>query len=394
MNKSKRIFVYTEDTPVHRNVVAKGLRRAGTPILRSIRDYIDGIVIYPIGKRYEHCDLDLELAPLCDTLPRFTTLLCKAMRRYPVLDWGLSDALPPRMLAREVRRSTADILFAFVGSDYGMLKRASRLAALAQKSSVFYVVDDFLASLQNSGAKKSSLQKAEKEARIAFSVAKHVFTITDGLGEYLHDRFGVFTSTLSLAFEPEPRPAASLKKQIIYVGSINFLYAEGLRDLFKAVEGVRRASGVDLRVRLTVSAELAALDLGTLPSFVVAAPAESSIELATEIASSLFAFLPYSFNSREKAMVTTSFPSKSMEYLAYARSIVVYGPDYGVSTKLFQKSCMPSVVSSPAALEDMTRMHLKESPEYFVQYRKYLATAHSLEAARKTICRDLGLGND
>jgi hypothetical protein len=295
------------------------------------------------------------------------------------------------MLAPIVRKSAADTLFAFVGADYGMLTRAARLAALAQKSCVFYVVDDFLASLRIAGAKEDVLQRAEEKARKALRGAKHVFTITEGLGEYLRERFGVSPTTLRLAFEPEPRPVVSAKKQIIYVGSINFLYAGGLRDLFKVVENVRRTSGVDLKVRLTVSAAEVARDLGTVPPFVVAAQAETSAALANEIASSLYAFLPYSFDSREKSMVATSFPSKSMEYLAYARSIVVYGPDYGVATKLFREVGMPSVVSSPTALEEVTRSHLAAWPEYAVLYRKYLATAHSLAAARETLCSDLGL---
>jgi hypothetical protein len=221
-----------------------------------------------------------------------------------------------------------------------------------------------------------------------------VFAITEGLGEHLLENYGVSATTLPLAFELQPRPLLPAKNQIIYLGSINFLYAEGLRDLFDVVERVSQTRGVELTVRLTVPAELAERELGRLPPFVVSSPIETSDGLAREIASSLFAFLPYSFDAREKAMVTTSFPSKSMEYLAYARSIVVYGPEYGVATRVFRKMGLPSVVSTPRELEEAVRVHQTAWPEHSLLYRKYLAAAYSREAARKTLCDELGLEAD
>jgi hypothetical protein len=179
------------------------------------------------------------------------------------------------------------------------------------------------------------------------------------------------------------------------MGSINFLYAACLRDLFRAVDQVRQSSGVDLRVRLmTVSSDLMVAEyLGDLPPFVISAPARNAEDLAAEIASSLFTFLPYSFDEQEKAMVSTSFPSKALEYLAYARSIVVYGPQYGVATKLFLETDMPSVVTSPDELEESLTSHLKAWPDHSVIYRAYLTQAHSLDAARRTLCGDLSLAD-
>jgi hypothetical protein len=391
MKMSKRILVYTEDAPVRLDVVAHGLHRAGPPILRSISDHIDGIAIYHIGRRFEGRDLDRELAPLCLSLPRLPTILCKVLRRLSALDFGISDALPPLLLAKRVRKSSADILFALVGADHGMLTRAARLAALTGKSYAFYVVDDFLAALRIAGTKEDNVRSAMEKARVALRGAKHVFTITDELGEHLRASYGVSPTTLRLAFEPQQKPMPPAKAQIIHVGGVNFLYAEGLRTLFRTVERVRSSSGVPLEVRLTVATSEAVRQLGELPPFVVSAPVETSEGLAGEIASSLFAFLPYSFDQREKAMVSTSFPSKSLEYLAYARSIVVFGPDYGVATKVFREAGLPSVVSSPEELEGAINSHLQAWPEHSAVYRRYLVEAHSLAAARKTICDGLGL---
>jgi hypothetical protein len=136
---------------------------------------------------------------------------------------------------------------------------------------------------------------------------------------------------------------------------------------------------------------MAQRQLGELPSFVVAAPEPTAEGLAHEIASSLFAFLPYSFGVQEKAMVTTSFPSKSLEYLAYARSIVVYGPEYGVATQYFRAAGLPSIVSSPAELEEALHGHIRSSPDFSGLYRQYLKTFHSTLAVRETLCTSLDL---
>jgi hypothetical protein len=385
------IFVYLEDAPVHRDVVAHGLHRAGPPILRSIEDHIDQISIYQVGRRFKTCALDQVLAPHCRILPRIPTLLCKALCRYPAVDFGMADLLPPLILAKGARKSPASILLSLVGADVGTLVRAARLASLSRKFCSFYIVDDFLSPLRIAGAKEDAIQKVADKARTALRGAKHVFAITDGLGEYLTKQFGVSARTLNLAFEREQIEIQAPKNQIIYVGSINFLYAGGLRDLFHTVEHVRIATGIDLTVRLTLPAEVAAAELGVLPPFVVSMPAETSESLAGEIASSLFAFLPSSFNMRERAMVTTSFPSKLMEYLAYARSIVVYGPDYGVATRVFLENGLPSVVSSKKALEKEVHFHLAALPEHSWIYRNYLVAAHSLAAARRTLCEAFGL---
>jgi hypothetical protein len=389
MNMS-RICVYTEDVPAKKDVVVRGMSRAGTPLLRSILEYVDRIVLYQKHGWLEKEDIDPELLPVCSFVPRWAVLLSKMLRRTGFL--RTADRLSSYASVRALRGSSAGTIFAYIGTDYGVMSRVARIARQSGKQYALFVVDDFVAPLRIAGASDSVIELVREEAGNALRGARHVFTITDGLGAYLRENFGVSPTTLRLVFEPAPRPVVPVKRQIIYVGSINFLYVPGLRDLFQAVERVRLASGEDLKVRLTVSARIALRELGELPPFVIATPADSADELAGEIASSLFAYLPYSFDPREKAMVSTSFPSKSLEYLAYARSIVVYGPEYGVATKLFEQMDLPRVVSTRESLEAAVALHLADSPEHSVQYQEYLAEAHSLVAACQTIRHNLELG--
>lgn len=394
--KLKQISVYIEDAPVHQDVMSHGMHRAGPPILRSIVDHIDGIAIYQIAHRYERSEFDRDLEHLCIELPRLPTLLCKALRRFPAFDFGISDTLPSLVLACSMPKSADNFLFTYVGADPGIMTRAAKLAARTGKLNVFYIVDDFLAPLQIAGAKQDVLRREREKACKALRGAKHIFTITDELGAHLQQSYGISTTTLRLAFEPDPRFTISPQKQILYMGSINSLYAACLRDLFRIVDQVRQSRGVGLTVRLMTGSSdvMVAEQLGDLPPFVFSAPAKNAEDLAAEIASSLFTFLPYSFDMQEKSMVSTSFPSKTLEYLAYARSIVVYGPEYGVATKLFRETNMPSVVTSLEELEESITSHLETSPDHSVIYRTYLTQAHSLAAARRTLCEDLSLESD
>jgi hypothetical protein len=365
------------------------MSRASAPLLRAILRHIDGIAVFNKHKWYGELDIDPELAKITRVIPRRKTLVCKALRRARLRQ--LADALSTAFAGRLARQSDADIVFAYIGTDSGLLRRTAQIAQQSGKAYVFYVVDDFLASLRITGANDVVIDRARRDAAVAIRGAKHVFAITDGLGEQVRRTFDVATTTLELAFEPGKIVKPAVKLQVVYVGSINFLYTAGLLDLFRAVGQVREKSGADLTVRLVCPESKARIGLGELPAFVHAAPERTAEGLASEIASSLCAFLPYSFEDKEKPMVSTSFPSKSLEYLGYARSIVVYGPDYGVTSRRFRSASLPSVVASAPELEDILRVHVADHPDYSAFYTNYLRAVHSLEAVGATFCKDLGV---
>jgi hypothetical protein len=207
--------------------------------------------------------------------------------------------------------------------------------------------------------------------------------ITAALGELLHQQFSISPVTLPLAFEPNPRPEPALKSQIFFLGSVNFLYVEGLKTLIQIVERLRGELACNLTIRLTSPGGTDAL--GPLPFFVNATPIVGADALAAEIAASLFAFLPYSFDPALRTMVTTSFPSKAMECLAYARSLVVHAPSYSNSARLFTEASLPQVTHTDADLEVAVRNHLENAPDHSACYRTYLADNHSPAIVRRIL---------
>jgi hypothetical protein len=381
----KSLFVYAEQPPLDENVPAVGLYRAGRPILGAIHNRIALIALYPMDRRYGAVRVDPSLKPLCRSLPHFFTL-ARTLRRRLFRD-DLENGLIARLVGGWARRSSATQILALEGSDPEVLARVDAIAARAGLPFSVYMVDDHTEIMRRNGRTAAEIAAATGRMGESLTRARHVFAITAALGELLHRQFGVHPVTLPLAFEPGPRPAPPVKDQLFFLGSVNFLYADGLKSLIGIVGRLRAEMRRDLTLRLTSPGGTGAL--GPLPAFVNATPIAGAQALAAEIAASLFAFLPYSFDPALRTMVATSFPSKSMECLAYARSLVVHAPAYSNSARLFAEADLPQVTQTDAALEAAVRQHLQAPPDHSARYRTWLADHHAPEKIRRILLETL-----
>jgi hypothetical protein len=304
------------------------------------------------------------------------------VRRRLGLPGNLENPIVAYLLGRWARQSGATHILALEGSDPEVLARVDAIAAKANLPFSVYLVDDFEWTLRLNGRPEREIGAIK--ARMAKSLvrAQHIFAITDELGALLRRQFSVTTTTLRLATEPLPAPNPPRKDQIFFLGSINFLYVSVLKTLLKIVSRLRAETGRNISVRFTHDA---CTPLDPLPDFVRAEPIAAVDALAEEIAASTFAFLPYAFEPSLRTMVETSFPSKSMECLAYARSIVVHAPHYSNSARFFAEAGLPVVTSTEEALEQEIRHQLAARPDHRARYRAYLADKHGLKTARETL---------
>jgi hypothetical protein len=380
MTDHRPIFVYAEAAPVDDNVAAPGLYRASVPILKSIADHIAMIALYPQDRRYGLSTVHPALRALSRRLPAIFSWLRLARRR--LLPDDFENAIVARIVGRWARQSGASQILALEGSDPEVLARVDAIAARTGMPFSVYLVDDFEWTMRLNGRTEADIAATTARMRKSLSRARHVFAITDELGALLHKQFGITPITLRLAFEPRPALSLPRKDQIFFLGSINFLYLSALRTLLEIVARLRAQTGRNITVRFTHGGSTA---LDPLPDFVHAAPIADADVLAEEIAASLFAFLPYAFEPPLRIMVETSFPSKSMECLAYARSIVVYAPDYSNSARSFTKAGLPTVTNTAEALAEEIRRQLETPSDHAAKYRAYLAIEHGPQAARKTL---------
>lgn len=383
----KPLFIYAESPPLDENISSHGLYRAGTPIIKSVRDQVACVALYPMDRRYRLPQVAPSLRPLCRSLPLPFTWFRTLRKR--LLPGDFENGLVAAIIGGWARKSSASHILVLEGSDPEVLARVSQIATSAGKPFSVYLVDDFESTMRLNGKSEADIALVAERTRGTLLQATHTFAITDELGTLLRNQFGITPVTLPLAFEARPRPAIAVKDQIIFLGSMNFLYADALQVLIETVAEARVKTGRDLTVRFT---SVSARALGSLPEFVTVAPIEGADALAAEIAASLFAFLPYSFDQKLRTMVTTSFPSKSMEYFAYARSIVTFAPSYSNSSRLFTRNSLPAATDSREELRQIIGAHLQSPPDHNALYRGYLERFHSLGVVRDTILATLGTG--
>ena len=83
-------------------------------------------------------------------------------------------------------------------------------------------------------------------------------------------------------------------------------------------------------------------------------------------------------------MQNTSFPSKLIEYLASAKSIVVYGNNNNSAISYFKKNNIPYVIRgrNKDALKEIVLYHLKKDIDYSIEYSSLIKSMHS----NKQIC--------
>lgn len=381
---NSRIFVYLESAPVDDSLPAPGLYHASVPILKSVADKIAMIALYPRDRRYGLGSVHPALRPLCQSLPSIFSWLRSVRRR--LLPDDFENGIVAHIVGGWARRFGASHIFSLEGSDPEVLARVAAIAKKARLPFSVYLVDDVESTTRLNGHPESDIARIMARMGKTLTRAHRVFAITDELGALLHKQFGITTTTLNLALEPPATPASPRRDQIFFLGSINFLYLSALKTLLEIVTRLRAETGRDITVRFTHDLPTA---LDPLPDFVRAAPIADAGAMVEEINASLFAFLPYGFEPELRTMVETSFPSKSLEYLAHARSILVYAPDYSNSVRFFTKAALPAIALTPQALEQEIRRQLAAPADHAAQYRAFLATRHDPKTVRETLLSTL-----
>ncbi|MGS0755703.1 hypothetical protein ACVBEH_14110, partial [Roseateles sp. GG27B] len=167
------------------------------------------------------------------------------------------------------------------------------------------------------------------------------YTITPELATLCTKRYDIAAVELPLTaacpvdtapFSTPPRHLAA------YLGSINHLYEDGLRLLISTTAQLREITGVDLTLRMIApKADVARMldDSGEVPSWIVCGFESEQAGLNATLADCRCCFLPYSFDETARVMSGSSFPSKLLDYLAWARQILVFAPADSLPYNLF-----------------------------------------------------------
>jgi len=285
-------------------------------------------------------------------------------------------------VVHRIRKSNANWIFCPCGVNPYALWRGLRIAQACKLPFAVYLVDDFLSGAILSG-NKDNLLAAHHGVPKWLNQADQIFVVSAGLRSRVKELYGLNSSILPFPYDPPTdfvlQPQESKERQVIFVGNISHFYVDGLRQMAAILDELNKQEDCHLTLKLTLPSLRDAHKLLGNFECIRCKPCEDNEALLREIHSSVLCFAPYSFDEKYRVMVSTSFPSKIMDYLSAARLIVVYGPEYASSVVYFRNHALKEVIYSQnnEALKDVVIRQLRENKDYSKAYHDIVQKFHA-----------------
>jgi len=267
-----------------------------------------------------------------------------------VLDWLMVPVLA--LFAVWVSRQRRIRLIVSVAHERFFIAAAiaSRLTSIPM---VLIVHDDWIHTQQ----RRAPMLKACYRALFRFAIrrAAHIKSVSLGMQEFVRDTCGRESELQLPAIAPypaeeladaAPAPLAKEPIRIVYAGAI-IENAEALVRLVKngSLErfGVPTCS-LDLYVSLTTERFF---ELGWAHDLIHLRGWVSHLELRRALCGADILFLPVSFAKEEIPVVIAGFPTKTADYMASGRPILVFGPEYSSLVRYAREYGFAEVVTEP-----------------------------------------------
>ena len=392
--KIKLAFI-TDATPVDEQVMAHGMCRVNTRLLRALDQHVSLVITTLYSNAYQRKHLLKEIQNK-SVLIAFPYWIQRIVGRFlPKLrspEFTFQFMLPN--LVKSLRKAEANWIFCSCGADPKILDKGFQLAKASGLPLAVYLVDDFLESAILS-ENQENLKIAQEKVCYWLSEAEKIFVISDGLRQLLLERYKLDSVVLPLPYEL-PQGSVNLEvvhesNQIMFVGSLSHFYVDGIKQLAKILDEINQTFNTSITLRLTsCTIDYANQIVGNFQCL-RCKPCLTMVELYQEISSSLFCFAPYSFDKKHEIMVKTSFPSKTMDYLAHAKLIVLYAPTYSSSAQYFAENGLSACVNNPQELREIIITQMKHKLNYTEQYNLVLNQFHSPELIKQIIIENLNL---
>ena len=374
----KNLCVYLEDAPVGDSCFATGLSKALVPLLREVAARTSSSFILQAHQNVNDADI-LRFGSATIVASKFHHYVARAASKLPFWLGNVVARLHGTHLGREQHNfagaSESMVCWSAIGVDPLSVTRACAFAVASGLDFEAYLVDDIETHPSNQG--KLGLHSA---VRRGLRTAAAVYAITPELASRCAELYGIPVTCLPLTAEIPPPPQGHNVCPTYfaaYLGSINHLYEDGLKLLFQMVAELRSSIGLELRVRMVSRpADVARLFDGAVPDWVVSGAEDSLMGVAAALSDSQFCYLPYSRRDSAHAMVRSSFPSKLLDYLSWARHIVVFAPNDSVPFNLFNRERLAGATCSPSELRDRLGALVGKTDSESAQYRDVLIRHH------------------
>ncbi len=378
--ENNKIAVLTDNMPISEERYGYGMYKVVNRLIAALNSNIETVIC--TDKIYDEDKVD----------ERFKSKICVKNEFHFCKRAYAADLLFAAQMfnvIRELKQQKIKNIFVPLGADYHELRRAYILAYYFKLRVHIYVVDDFMSYQCNILKQQDEKSRLERKIIKYFSAMRTVFAISEGMKDYIWDITGRHAKMLSLPYEYQPINKQGLQNvdQIMFVGNINELYVNGLKDIAEIIEDINFREKRDIKLRFTYADTLDVKKLIGSYRCIVSNRLETEEMLREEMRRSLFCFMPYSENARYEIMQRTSFPSKLVEYLSAAKSIVVYGNADNAAMQYFEKYNLPHVICGrdKQRLYTVIKEHLEQAIDLSKDYEMRLEKNHSFKTTKEKI---------
>lgn len=376
----EKIAILTDNMPIKESAYGFGMYKVVNRLVMALRDDVDTIICTDNNFQMKNIESVLEnkivlsnkfhslrnnnLADIC-----FLTELCKEI--YKLKNKGIQK------------------LFIPLGADYRELKRAYLCSKVYHLSVSIYIVDDFLEYNQFFSRTSIEYQKLKKNIINYLKAMDCIFVISKGMQDRIYDLTGRWAVLLPIPYENKKIFETSERAlmQVLFLGSINRLYIQGIQDMAEIIDNLNEKENLQIRFRFTYKSIAEVKQIIGNYKCIISRHIETEVELKKEMRDSIFCFMPYSDDESLSLMQYTSFPSKLVEYMSSARSIVIYGNEKNSAKSYFEENKLPQVIvgRDKEMLEKCILQHIEQNKDYSKQYNNILKKNHSFNS----ICRKI-----
>lgn len=372
--KKEKIAILTDNRPISEEHYGYGMYKVVYRLMVALDDYTDTVIC---------TDPNVDLSQV-DVKFRNKIHIKNGFHRYN--GSGLENIFFVLDIFYEVfklRKRGVNRIFIPLGADYHELQRAYIIKKIFGLDISVYVVDDFVDYQRNILNNDNKI--IEKKIVTYLSAMNNIFVISDGMRKRIYKLAKKNSTILPLPYEyVEIEKTTCNEKYIMFVGNISGLYLEGLQDIAEIIDQINTEKNANIKLLFTYKnvSEVKRI-LGNYKC-IISNRVDGEGLLRMEMNNSLFCFMPYSNSKEYYLMQNTSFPSKLVEYLASAKSIVVYGNNNNSAISYFKKNNIPYVIRgrNKDALKEIVLYHLKKDIDYSIEYSSLIKSMHS----NKQIC--------
>lgn len=307
---------------------------AGGPILmkRLLQGYApDHVIVFTNSAAFCESQPAERLSCPHVVFPKFEYGVSKRLwvGRLKLLNWAVLACVTVAAAVTILRRQVAVLVTVF-HSRYFLAAAAA--GWLTRKPYVVVVHDDFVS--REESATWFSRRIVKPLSGLVLRHAAHVYAISPGMRRLLQVEFGAESEVQWPATERHPRraqfaAAAGKETIILFAGAITYAVEDSLRLLIEIITSGRlKRDGIS--VKLHLYSKLSDDQRGAFGNHpdVVVKNWVMQCEMPGVLAGADILFLPYSFLESSRHAVETAFPSKTADYLAAGKPVLVFGPPY------------------------------------------------------------------